>query len=104
MVAPVILAGPYAVCGKFLDDNPGTRAECSKKLEAGRPCDRCPSRAQVVETPERTRRLAFEQAAGVLLGERGRLGKLQQKLGFSGTREAQMGKLYDMAKKIRKLK
>ena len=56
------------------------------------------------ELAAKVRRQAFEQAAGVLLGERGRLGKLQQKLGFSGTREAQMGKLYDMAKKLRKLK
>lgn len=49
------------------------------------------------------RRKAIEQCAGVLLGERGRLQKLQQKV-FQGSRDVEIRKLYQMAVKLRKLK
>ena len=48
------------------------------------------------------RRAAIEQCAGVLLGEHGRLKKLQIKE-YSGNREGQMTKLYSMAQRLRKL-
>lgn len=48
------------------------------------------------------RKAAIEQCAGVLLGERGRLLKLQGKQ-FSGNRDGQIAKLYSMAQRLRKL-
>lgn len=49
------------------------------------------------------RAAAIEQCAGILLGELGRLRKIQAGC-FSGSRDAQIAKLYSMASKLRKLK
>lgn len=49
------------------------------------------------------RRATIEQCAGILLGELGRLRKIQAGC-FSGSRDAQIAKLYSMASKLRKLK
>ena len=55
------------------------------------------------ELVQKVRRAAIEQCVGVLLGERGRLLKLQRHE-YVGGREAQIGKLFSMATKLRKLK
>jgi hypothetical protein len=46
---------------------------------------------------------AIEQCAGILLGEVGRLRKLQLRE-FRGSRDAQIAKLFSMAGRLRKLK
>lgn len=55
------------------------------------------------ELVQKVRRAVIEQCAGVLLGERGRLIKLQKRE-YVGGREAQIAKLFSMATKLRKLK
>lgn len=40
----MVLVEAYAECGKYVDDNPGLRHDCARKLAQGRPCEKCPSR------------------------------------------------------------
>ena len=47
---------------------------------------------------------AIKQCTGILLGEVGRLRKIQIKNGFEAIRGAEINKLYQMATKLRKLK
>ena len=44
----VVVSG-YEECGRFADDFPGTRADCSAKFKAGKPCERCPSNSSGAE-------------------------------------------------------
>lgn len=37
-----VLMHAHAECGRWTDDNPGLRADCKRKFEAGRPCEKCP--------------------------------------------------------------
>lgn len=31
-------------CNRFLDDAPGVRGDCARRLQSGKPCEECPHR------------------------------------------------------------